>query len=116
MIRRQRGYTQAQMAGKLGISCPAYENYESGDCTPDFEMLVLISDRLDCSLDDLFGRGRAISEKAPDILHESEVPYEADVKAPQAGKNRRLAIGVQDFRMMREQKAYYVDKTQMIEE
>ncbi len=30
--------------------------------------------------------------------------------------DRKLAIGVQDFRSLREQNAYYVDKTQMIEE
>lgn len=31
-------------------------------------------------------------------------------------ENRKLAIGIQDFRSLREQNAYYVDKTQMIEE
>ncbi len=30
--------------------------------------------------------------------------------------DRKLAIGIQDFRSLREQNAYYVDKTQMIEE
>ena len=104
------------MAERLGICCSVYENYENGNCTPDFEMLVGISDILDCSLDDLFGRKRALSEKLPDTLHESEVSYEVSAKALRTGKNRRLAIGVENFRMLREQKAYYVDKTQMIEE
>ena len=31
-------------------------------------------------------------------------------------KNNKLAIGIQDFRSLCEQNAYYVDKTQMIEE
>ena len=33
-----------------------------------------------------------------------------------SAKKKRLAIGVQDFRFLRERNAYYVDKTQFIEE
>ena len=39
MFRSQRGYTQARIAEKLKISRSTYANYESGNRSPDLEML-----------------------------------------------------------------------------
>ena len=62
MFRSQRGYTQARIAEKLKISRSTYANYESGNRSPDLEMLERIGDVLNCSLDELFGRsGSGIS-------------------------------------------------------
>ena len=55
-LRLLRGYTQAQMAEKIGVSRSTYTNYETGNRTPDYEILERISDMLACSLDELFGR------------------------------------------------------------
>lgn len=112
MFRKLRGYTQAQMAEKLEISRPSYTNYETGNRSPDLEGLERISEILDCSLDELFGRVRVGS---PGMVCEATMPYKANLKISQ-GTVRRLAIGTQDFRKLRERKAYYVDKTLMIEE
>ena len=46
VFRKQCGYTQAQLANKLGISRSTYANYESGNRSPDFETLERISDIL----------------------------------------------------------------------
>ena len=113
MFRKRKGFTQAQMAEKLEISRSTYTNYESGNRSPDLDGLERISEILDCSLDELFGR--------PLLWHanrisEGAAPYHVHVKASQRGPGRRLAIGTQDFRKLRERKAYYVDKTQMVEE
>lgn len=113
MFRKQKGYTQAQMAEKLEISRSSYTNYEAGNRSPDLEGLERISEILDCSLDELFGRTRA---GIPDMVCEETAPYKAGFKISQGGTVRRLAIGTQDFRKLRERKAYYVDKTLMIEE
>lgn len=113
MFRKQKGYTQAQMAEKLEISRSSYTNYETGNRSPDLEGLERISEILDCSLDELFGKAPV---KFPAMLRESTVPYGANIKIPQKGRDRRLSIGTQDFRKLRERKAYYVDKTLMIEE
>lgn len=113
MFRKQRGYTQAQMAEMLEISRSSYTNYEMGNRSPNLETLERISEILDCSLDALFGKAPV---KFANMVREESNPYHVDAKKPQKGKDRRLAIGTQDFRKLRERKAYYVDKTLMIEE
>ena len=112
-FRNLRGYTQAQMAEKLGISRSTYTNYESGNRSPDLETLEHISDVLGCTLDELFGRSKRETGREvqyADLMCEPEGTYDY------SAKKKRLAIGVQDFRFLRERNAYYVDKTQFIEE
>ena len=112
-FRNLRGYTQAQMAEKLGISRSTYTNYESGNRSPDLETLEHISDVLGCTLDELFGRRKGETGREvqyTDLMCEPEGTYDY------SAKKKRLAIGVQDFRFLRERNAYYVDKTQFIEE
>lgn len=113
MFRKQKGYTQAQMAEKLEISRSTYTNYEAGNRSPDLEGLERISEILDCSLDELFGRSPV---KFSNMIREENTSYQVNVKTLSKRRDRRLAIGTQDFRKLRERKAYYVDKTQMVEE
>lgn len=110
VFRKLKGYTQAEMAEKLEISRSAYTNYESGNRSPDLETVERISDILDCSLDELFGR---IKFANPNMVGETPTTYHT-----KKGKieKKKLAVGVQDFRSLREKNGYYVDKTQMIEE
>ena len=111
-LRKSRVYTQAQMAEKLGISRSTYTNYENGNRTPDFEVLERISEVLACSLDELFGR-KPTYVASCDVVKEDSILY--NVSGIQEEKPK-LAIGVQDFRDLREKQAYYVDKTQFIEQ
>lgn len=53
-IRQERGYTQKQLAGLLGVTEQAVSKYERGNSYPDIVMLNGISEVLDCSLDYLF--------------------------------------------------------------
>lgn len=111
-FRKQHGYTQYEMAEKLGISRSSYTNYESGNRAPDYEVVGKICDILDCSMDELFGRQRKyVTDR--NVIREDIVEYYS------AGSKReqpKLAIGVQNFRDLREKQAYYVDKTQFIQE
>lgn len=112
LMRKLRGYTQLQMAERLEISRSTYTNYESGYRSPDFEALERISEILDCSLDDLFGR---TTQRTESMLRDSNRAYK--VKRQPAVQNRKkLAIGVQDFRRLREENCYFVDKTMLISE
>ena len=90
-VRNLRGYTQAQMAEKLGISRSTYTNYERGNRSPDLETLEHISDVLGCTLDELFGRSKAESDREvqyADLMCEPEGTYEY------SAKKKRLAIGL----------------------
>ncbi|MDD3403752.1 MAG: AAA family ATPase [Hespellia sp.] len=110
LMRKLRGYTQSQMAERLEISRSTYTNYESGYRSPDFEALEKISEILECSLDDLFGR---TIQRTESMLRESNSAYQ--VKR-QPDKKKKLAIGAQDFRWLREANSYFVDKTMLISE
>ena len=117
--RALRGYTQSELAKVLGISRSTYANYESGKRSPDLETLEHISDALDCSMDALFGRAADRNVLYTDRVCEERRPYQTDTAAGSRTSRRmerKLLIGAQDFRFLRERNAYYVDKTQMVEE
>lgn len=50
-IRQERGYTQKQLAGFLGVTEQAVSKYERGNSYPDIAVLSGIAEVLDCSLD-----------------------------------------------------------------
>ena len=45
-IRRMRGFTQAELAVKLGVSARAVQNYEAGTRTPKRDMIAKIAEAL----------------------------------------------------------------------
>lgn len=55
-MRMKRNFTQQKLSDTLGIALRSYQCYETGTRTPNYELLVLIADTLDVSLDYLFGR------------------------------------------------------------
>lgn len=115
IFRKLRGYTQEDMACKLNVSCSVYASYERGTDTPDYVTLENISNILQCTLDELFGRNGADAYIYSDILQEEKADYGKD-KREKTLQNWKLAVGVQDFRFLRKRNALYVDKTRMIEE
>jgi len=54
--RKEKGYTQAQLAIYCDITEKAYQNYELMTREPKLEILVRIADILEVSLDYLTGR------------------------------------------------------------
>lgn len=118
-VRKRREYTQAQMSEKLEIPRSTYANYETGKRSPDLEMLDRISRTLDVSIDELFGRETYESIAG---VREEKSAYRAEYKKRTeqtvfgTEKKKPLAIGVQDFRKIREKGSYYADKTMMAAE
>lgn len=55
-LRKEKGYTQEQMANILEIGQSAYAKWENGKTEPSFESLVKLVDLFEVSLDWLFGR------------------------------------------------------------
>ena len=52
--RKEKGFTQAELARRLGVTAQAVSKWERGNAYPDIELLDGISTVLDCSIDYLF--------------------------------------------------------------
>lgn len=55
-IRKKRGYTAQYMADILPVTLRTYRNYESNHSFPSPDILVIIADTLNVSIDWLLGR------------------------------------------------------------
>lgn len=62
-LRYERRITQEQLADVLGVSCQSVSRWELGACYPDIELLPVIANYFDVSLDDLMGMQDIRSEK-----------------------------------------------------
>lgn len=74
-LRKQVGYTQSQLAGKLGINRATLASYEEERAEPKFENLKRIASFLKVSLDDLLlkevstaGKSKAWKQRSLQIL------------------------------------------------
>ena len=56
IARKLRRVTQAELAAAVGVSRNTVSSWENGVTEPNLTALKAISDYLDVSLDDLFGR------------------------------------------------------------
>ena len=57
-LRRLNGYSQEQIAEKVGITRQAYAKWEQGLTTPDIEKAAMLADVYGISLDELTGKDR----------------------------------------------------------
>lgn len=55
-IRKDKGYTQRQVANGIGVTERNYQYYESGEREPSMSTLLALADYFDVSLDYLVGR------------------------------------------------------------
>ncbi|WP_282185395.1 helix-turn-helix domain-containing protein [Streptococcus oralis] len=55
-LRLQHGFSQEELAEKIGIKRNSYSDWENGKCEVKYEKLEKIVDFFDISLDWLFGR------------------------------------------------------------
>ena len=63
-IRKRKGFSQLKVAMDLSISREALSYYENGRRSPDIQMLLLLSDYFDVSIDFLI-RGTEFAPKYP---------------------------------------------------
>ena len=52
-LRKENNLTQEEMAKKLNVTRQAISNWENNRNLPDFEMIILIAETFDVSLDEL---------------------------------------------------------------
>ncbi len=54
-LRRERDITQEELAETLGVSCQSVSRWENGVCYPDIELLPVIANAFDVTVDILLG-------------------------------------------------------------
>ena len=62
-LRYQNGITQDRLAEVLGVSSQSVSRWELGICYPDLELLPVIANYFDITLDDLVGMNKIRSEE-----------------------------------------------------
>lgn len=56
LLRKKQGYTQVSLAKELEVSKGTVAMWETGKRTPDFDMLLTLSDLFDVRIDYILGR------------------------------------------------------------
>ena len=67
-FRKQKGYTQKQLAEKAGISRTALIRYENGETSPSIQILQQIAEALEVSVSVLIDEGDNAEEKLKPFL------------------------------------------------
>ena len=62
-LRRERGLTQENLAGIIGISSQAISKWENNATMPDIMFLPIIADTLGVTIDELFGIRHKVQKK-----------------------------------------------------
>lgn len=55
-LRKKNGFTQEELAGKLGVTFQAVSKWETAKSAPDIGFLPTMADVFGCSIDELFSR------------------------------------------------------------
>jgi transcriptional regulator with XRE-family HTH domain/uncharacterized glyoxalase superfamily protein PhnB len=83
LLRKQNGYTQEQLAAKLGVTYQAVSKWENGQSCPDIMLLPAMAEAFGVTLDELFGRSM-IDLKQGLVAH-----YRLDGNAQDSSGNER---------------------------
>lgn len=67
-LRKEHGWTQREVANKLGIHCTTYTKYETGASEPSFEMLEKLTQIFDVSADYLLGRTQGGAKSSGSLI------------------------------------------------
>ena len=67
-IRKEKGYTQTDLAEKIGISQVLVSNYERNRLRPHFEMIVSFAQALEVTADELLGLKAMKKNESPPTL------------------------------------------------
>ena len=64
-LRKQKGLSQEELAGRIHVSRQTVSKWELGDSTPGLEKLVALGDLFEISLDEMVLGKKAESEQIP---------------------------------------------------
>ena len=78
-LRKQKGFSQEELANRLNVSRQTVSKWEVGDSTPDMEKLIAISDLFGISLDELV-LGKAPEPETPPPPPPAKSELYSDIK------------------------------------
>ena len=78
-LRKQKGFSQEELANRLNVSRQTVSKWEVGDSTPDMERLIAISDLFGISLDELV-LGKAPEPETPPPPPPAKSELYSDIK------------------------------------
>lgn len=61
LLRREMGFTQAELAAKLNVEKSTISKYEKGSTSPSYEMLWKLADFFHVSVDYLIGKSNSFN-------------------------------------------------------
>ena len=102
-LRKQKGFSQEELAGRLNVSRQTISKWEIGESTPDMEKLIAISDLFEVSLDELVKGEKAESRETSEQTSKSELysdikenvlTEENKVKAKKGLKIAGIIVGI----------------------
>lgn len=71
-VRKMHGFSQDELAEKIGVSRQTLSKYETGESLPDIERCKLLAEVLDVSLDDLVNYDRKTAIILVWVFHQRE--------------------------------------------
>ena len=77
-LRKQKGFSQEELANRLNVSRQTVSKWEVGESTPDMEKLVAISDLFEVSLDELIKDEKQKPDNSSEQIVKSE--FYSDIK------------------------------------
>lgn len=83
-LRRAHGYSQEELAGRLGVSRQAISKWERAESSPDTDNLIALARLYEISLDNLLlhtPAGGAAAQAAPEPEPEAETAPDRDTEA-----------------------------------
>lgn len=69
LLRKKYGYTQEQIAEKLGVSRQTIAKWERGECLPDIENIIALSDIYEITVDSLVRNIKVFDETTTGRKH-----------------------------------------------
>ncbi len=67
ILRKEKGFSQEQLAARLNVVRQTVSKWEKGISVPDAELLIQLADVLDVSVSDLLGKKVEISENINEL-------------------------------------------------
>ena len=100
-LRKQKGFSQEELANRVNVSRQTVSKWEIGDSTPDMEKLIALSDLFEISLDELMtGKIPVASENVSNkseivnVLEEKVLTPENKVRAKKGLKIAAIIAGI----------------------